>query len=391
MADVLVFDDDPMIGDLVSHLLRGKGLTVSHFLSGAGALQLVQENKPKLVVLDLMMPGVDGLTACRTLKSNPGTRGVRVAILTAKEFKEDREAALRYGADVFLTKPFDSLIFESSISRLLFGAAPPPVPAASAPPAPPLIATILPGAVVVQSLGLWVLFDAGVGLSGWLAPQLNLPPVAWLLLSRFQTRAVAEIAGARPILASGARLNLAGPDDAESSLNRYAAYVCASLPTGARAMPLLFPQREGEFSLAPGVRAVTRYTQHPGACLAYRLELQGRSIVYCPAHELSPDLVLRNKHELDKFRSFFSGADLLLHGYRRSLDEKPFQDGLGNGAWEPVVDLAAEAGVRHLTLLPQVGAPTEGLQERIALRLGAKGNANGMRFDVSRVNERVIL
>ena len=75
MADVLIFDDDPSVGDLMSELLRGRGLTVSHFLSGAGVVQLVQENKPKLVILDIMMPGMDGLTACRTLKSNPATRG----------------------------------------------------------------------------------------------------------------------------------------------------------------------------------------------------------------------------------------------------------------------------------------------------------------------------
>ena len=391
MADVLVFDDDPAIGALVSEVLRSRGLTVSHYLSGAGALQLVQESKPRLVVLDLMMPGIDGITACRTLKSNPATKNVRVAILTAKEYKEDREAALRHGADVFLTKPFDLLIFEASVNRLLGLPAQEPAPAgaAPAPPAPPVLATVLPGALVLQSSDLWIVCDAGTGLSSWLARQTAFPKTAWLALSRYQTRAVSEIAAARAVMAAGSRLNLAGPDDAESSLNRFAPYVCASLPSGARAMPLLFPQREGEFSLAPGVRAVTRYTQHPGTCLAYRVELQGRSIVYCPCHELLADLVVRNRHEWEKFRAFFSGADLLVHGYRRSVEEAPVDDGHGRAAWEPVVDIAAAAGVRHLLLLPLVGAAAEGLQERAQLRAAAAGSP--MRCEVNRVSELIVI
>ena len=387
MSDVLIFDDAPSVGDLMGELLRGRGLAVSHFLSGAGVVQLVQENKPKLVILDIMMPGMDGLTACRTLKSNPATRGAKIAILTAKNYDEDQRTAMLYGADLFLHKPFDPAAFASSIGRLL-GIPDRPIPAA--PPAPPIVVTILPGAVVAETAELQIIFDAGKGLKSFLVRQTHSFPLTWFLLSRFRPDSVAEIAAGSILLAKGGRVNVAGPDEVESTLQQVAPKMCATLSSGARATPLLYPQREGEFALAPGMRAVSRLTQHAGTCLAYRVELQGRSIVYCPAHEVHPDLARLNKHEHAKFRDFFKGADLLLHGYRRSIVEESPKDGVGSGAWEPVVDLAAASGVKRIALMPMAAdTPTDGIQFRIEERLLAQNSE--LCFGVTRFNERVIL
>ncbi|MBI5246457.1 MAG: response regulator [Elusimicrobia bacterium] len=387
MADVLIFDDDPSVGDLMGELLRGRGLTVSHFLSGAGVVQLVQENKPKLVILDIMMPGMDGLTACKTLKSNPATRGAKIAILTAKNYEEDQATAMRYGADLFLHKPFDPGAFAGSIGRVL---GLPDLPAPAAPPAPPVVVTILPGAVVAETAGMMIVFDAGKGLKGLLERQTSSAPLAWFLISRYRPENSSEISAGALLLKKGARVNVAGPDESESKLQQLAPAMCATLPNGARATPLLYPQREGEFALAPGIRAVSRLTQHAGTCLAYRVELQGRAIVYCPAHEIHPDLARLNKHEHAKFRDFFKGADLLLHGYRRSLVDESPKDGIGSGAWEPVVDLAAAAGVKRIALMPLApDTATDGLQFRIEERLLAQNSE--LCFGVTRFNERVIL
>jgi len=385
MADVLIFDDDPAVGDLMGELLRGRGLTVSHFLSGAGVVQLVQENKPRLVVLDIMMPGMDGLSACRALKTNPLTRAAKIAILTAKNFQEDQDTALRYGADLFLRKPFDPAAFAGSIGRMLGLPDAPP-----APPAPPVIVTILPGSVVVETAALQLIFDAGEGLKGYLERQAQPYPLTWLMISRYRPENVTDLSAAASILAKGGRVNMAGPDDAESRLQQLAPAVCATLPGGERATPLLYPQREGEYALAAGARAVTLLTQHPGTCLAYRVELQGRAIVYCPAHEIHPELARLNKHEHEKFRELFDEADLLLHGYRRSLVDDAPKDALGSAAWEPIIDLAAAAQAKRIALLPMAAdTPTEGLQFRIEERLAAQGSR--MSFGVTRFNERVVL
>ena len=387
MADVLIFDDDPAVGDLLGELLRGRGLTVSHYLSGAGVVELVEENKPRLVVLDIMMPGMDGLTALRTLRANPMTKAAKVAILTAKNFSEDQEVAKRHGADLFLHKPFDPSAFAGSIGRLLG------LPEAVTPPRPPeapIVVNILAGCVVVETAGLLLVFDAGAGLKSWIDKQTAQFPLVWFLISRYQNESVSEIAAASALLKRGSKVCVAGPDESESTLQQLAAPMCATMDDKRRATPLLYPQREGEFALAPGVRAVTRLTQHPGTCLAYRVELAGRRIVYCPAHEIVPELGRVNKHEYGKFRDLFKKADLLLHGYRRSLVDEAPKDGRGAGAWEPVVDLAAEAGVDRIALLPMASdTPTDGVQFRIEERLAIRDSA--LRFGVTRFNERVIL
>ncbi len=384
MAEVLIFDDDPSVGDLMSEVLRGQGLTVAHFLTGAGALQIVQENRPKLVVLDIMMPGMDGLTACRTLKSNPATKHIKVAVLTAKDFGQDRATAILYGADLFLNKPFDPGAFAKSILRMLGlpGAAPPPQA-----PLPPVIVTLLPGSIVVEAPGLWLFFDAGLGLRGWIERQQLAPPLAWLLLSRYEPAQLTELAAAGLVLAAGSRLNLAGPDEAEAQLPKLASKVCVDAKKG-RLLPLLYPQREGEFMLTAGARAVTKLTQHPGTCLAYRVELLGKSLVYCPAHEINPDQAQWNKHEREKFRDLFEEADLVLHGYWRSAAEASPVNAAGRGAWEPVVDLAAEAGAKRLALLPY-GGPGEAVGFRLEERLAASRTT--LRAAVTPFYERVIL
>ncbi|MBI3552148.1 MAG: response regulator [Elusimicrobia bacterium] len=386
MAEVLIFDDDPSVGDLMSEILRGRGLTVAHFLTGAGALQIVQENKPKLVVLDIMMPGMDGLTACRTLKSNLATKHIKVAVLTAKDFGQDRATAVRYGADLFLNKPFDPGGFARSILRML---GLPDAAAAPQAPLPPVIATMLPGAIIVEAPDLWVFCDAGAGLRGWIERQQRAPMISWLLLSRYEPAPLSELAGAGLVMAAGSRLNLAGPDDAEAQLPKLAPKLCSDAKTG-RLMPLIYPQREGEFILAAGVRGVTKLTQHPGTCMAYRIELLGKSLVYCPAHEINPDAAQWNKHERSKFRDFFAGADLLLHGYWRSAAEPVVTAHGGRGAWEPVIDLAAEAGVKRLALLPYGPAgASDGISFRLDERLAATHSS--LRCAVTPFFERVIL
>lgn len=373
MPDVLIFDDDPSVGSLVSDVLRGRGLTVNYFPSGAGVVQIVQEARPRLVVLDIMMPGVDGLTACRSIRANPATRHVKIVLLTAKDFAQDRATAQRYGADLFLNKPFSSADLATRVGRML-GQADAPA-AAPAAPTPPLVLTTMAGCAALELPDLWIIFDAGKGFSTWLATQKKAPRTCWMLLSRYDEDAVSELPAGAAMLNAGSRVNMAGPDDAEALLQRLAPRLSGGPGLAMRATPLLYPQREGEFQLAPGLMAQTRYTQHPGSCLAYRIEAAGRRVVYCPANEVPAQISEWNRHEREKFRALFENADLLIHGYRRSLRDPLPQDGKARGAWEPVVDLASESHVKQLALLPLFNAPADGIVEAAQQRAKAAGGA----------------
>ena len=371
MPDVLIFDDDPTIGDLAKELLGEKGVSVEHFLSGAGVIELIQREKPRLVVLDIMMKGLDGLSACRAVRANPTTKHVKIVVVTAKNFRADQQRAKLYGADLFIGKPFEPAQFARAIVDLM--GLPAGRAEARSAPAGPVIVTLLAGAAAVQGEGLWVIFDAGRGLGDWLKGQTAIPKVCWVYLSRYHDDAVRELSAASALLAAGCQVKLAGPDSPENHLQRLGPRLAATTASGDRALPFLYPQREGDFQLAPGVLGQAQYALHPELTIAYRVDLQGRRIVYCPAHEVDPSPHGWRGHEMNKFRAFFRDADLLIHGWRRSLADPAVDDGLGKGAWEPVVDLAAESRVKRLALVALPGATAvPDLQARLARRIAEK-------------------
>ena len=105
--DVLVAEDDPVVRLAVRQLLEGEGYTCAEAEDGGEAIDIAQQCPPRLVLLDLMMPGVDGFTAAEKLRSDPRTCNVPIHCLTALDFPAARRAAERSGCEVFLTKPFD--------------------------------------------------------------------------------------------------------------------------------------------------------------------------------------------------------------------------------------------------------------------------------------------
>lgn len=107
MPQVLVVDDDPTVREVVVSYLRAHGHQVEECDDGAEALRRLTDAPPDLVVLDLMLPGLDGLEVCRRLRALPDARAeVPVVMLTALTESEDRIAGLEVGADDYVTKPF---------------------------------------------------------------------------------------------------------------------------------------------------------------------------------------------------------------------------------------------------------------------------------------------
>jgi DNA-binding response OmpR family regulator len=101
---VLVVDDDPTIAEVVAGYLQRAGFAVDHAADGPSALSLASRTHPDLVVLDLMLPGIDGLEVCRRLRAQNGD--LPVVMLTALGEESDRVLGLEVGADDYLTKPF---------------------------------------------------------------------------------------------------------------------------------------------------------------------------------------------------------------------------------------------------------------------------------------------
>ena len=103
---VLIVEDEPDIRELVVHHLKREGYQVSAASSGEEALRQVQAAPPDLVLLDLMMPAMDGLEVCRRLRQDPATAMLPIVMLTAKGDEVDRVLGLEIGADDYIVKPF---------------------------------------------------------------------------------------------------------------------------------------------------------------------------------------------------------------------------------------------------------------------------------------------
>ena len=103
---VLVVEDEPDIRDLLTFHLRREGYTVTTATSGGAALQCVTRERPEVVLLDLMLPEIDGLEVCRRLRRDPATAGLPIIMLTAKGDEVDRVVGLEIGADDYVVKPF---------------------------------------------------------------------------------------------------------------------------------------------------------------------------------------------------------------------------------------------------------------------------------------------
>lgn len=107
MPDVLVVDDDEIIRGMLAFLFESEGHTVEQAADGAEALDVLRRRAPDCMVLDLMMPGIDGLAVLHHRQEEGLAPDTRVIVLTAKSGTEDAVWCWEAGADEFLTKPFD--------------------------------------------------------------------------------------------------------------------------------------------------------------------------------------------------------------------------------------------------------------------------------------------
>jgi phosphate regulon transcriptional regulator PhoB len=118
-AKVLVVDDERDIIELVSYNLEKEGFKVISAMDGEKALELVSSKEPEIIILDLMLPGIDGLDVCRELKRNDKTSSIPIIMLTAKGEESDIVIGLELGADDYITKPFSPRILVARVKAVL--------------------------------------------------------------------------------------------------------------------------------------------------------------------------------------------------------------------------------------------------------------------------------
>jgi two-component system OmpR family response regulator len=122
--DVLIAEDEPSILESLDFILRRAGWTISSVKDGDAALEAVRRLKPRMLVLDVMLPKRSGFDVLKQIRASVDTRGLPVLILTAKGQQQDRRTALELGADVFVTKPYANAEVVMAVRQLLGGNGP---------------------------------------------------------------------------------------------------------------------------------------------------------------------------------------------------------------------------------------------------------------------------
>jgi CheY-like chemotaxis protein len=116
---VLIVDDDPLIRRVVRAVLEDGSYELEEAASGEEALRIAQGHPPDVVLLDVMMPGLDGFEVATRMKNDARLKDAIVVMLTAKDAPEDRRRGLEAGADVYFTKPFSPLELLTTLSGVL--------------------------------------------------------------------------------------------------------------------------------------------------------------------------------------------------------------------------------------------------------------------------------
>jgi len=117
--EILIVDDEPNVVVPIQFLMEQQGYRVMIAERGEDALDLIYQYKPDLVLLDIMLPGIDGYEVCEIVRLNPNFRKVKIIFLTAKGREEEIAKGLALGADAYITKPFSNTELVAKVKELL--------------------------------------------------------------------------------------------------------------------------------------------------------------------------------------------------------------------------------------------------------------------------------
>lgn len=359
-----VVDDDPEILEFVTSVLESEGHRVHGYTDGKTVLSEAISKRPDCVLIDLMMPGIDGLELCQKLSERKELSGTKLIIISAKAFEADRTGAYEFGAHGYIVKPLDAGTFIEQLTRILedkmeltfWGVRGTlPVPGEK---------TLKYGGntscVSIEfAKGPFLIFDAGTGikaLSDHLAARKPGPMGAKIFISHPHWDHINALPFFGPLYIPGNEFEILGTSHGNVGMRQM---------ISAQMDGIYFPIRlkqfgarvyfrdleEEEFSLGDGITIKTKLLNHPGKCLGYRIEYGGRSICYITDNELDlEDGEFFNPFYMKNLINFVRGTDVLITDTTYTDAEYASKVGWGHSCVGRVADLAHDAEVKSLHL-----------------------------------------
>jgi phosphoribosyl 1,2-cyclic phosphodiesterase/ActR/RegA family two-component response regulator len=359
-----VVDDNPDDAALIAKLLTDRGYAVTIDNSGVEALARTFDKTPDCVIIDLMMPGVDGLEVCRRMRARRAYATAKIIIVSGKPYEYDRKRAMEFGADGFIPKPIQHPAFINHVERILsdmmemafWGVR-------GTLPVPGKSSLRYGGNTACVSLefprGQFFIFDAGTGIKQ-LADSLK----AQNRLSRMQAKIfishphwdhINALPFFTPLYIGGNEFEILGASHGDVSMRQLISSQMDGVyfPINIKefASRVYFHDISEESIIVDGVSVRSKLLSHPGKCLGYRVDYNGRSVCYVTDNELYPaSSKFHNAYYRSRLADFVAGADILITDACYSDEEYPAKIGWGHSSVSEVANFAAEAKVKNLYL-----------------------------------------
>jgi CheY-like chemotaxis protein/phosphoribosyl 1,2-cyclic phosphodiesterase len=358
---IYVVDDNLAVAKTAEAVLENAGHRVTVCTESRRALEAIERDRPQVVLLDLMMPDMDGFEVCRRLRENPALAELKIVICSSKGYQQDRRRAAELGADGYVQKPIraDSLmeqidrIVEDQLEVTFWGVR-------GTLPRPGADSVRYGGntsCVTVEfPKGPLFVFDAGSGIKRLGDHLMTRGRVeANLLLSHPHWDHINAIPFFTPLYIPGNAIRIMGASQGDKGVRDF---------VSAQMEGVYFPITIQEFAsnvefedLSAGrhelaeVEVRTMLLSHPGNCLGYRLSYGGRSLCYVTDNELFlPDSEFFSAEYEAQLIEFVSGTDALITDTTYTDAEYPTKVGWGHSCVSQVADLAHRASVQTLYL-----------------------------------------
>jgi CheY-like chemotaxis protein/ribonuclease BN (tRNA processing enzyme) len=360
---IYVVDDDEIMLLAIRSLLESLGAEVKANSSSLKALDEIKEIRPDLVILDLMMPEMDGLDMCRLMRQESTLNDTKIVFFSGKAYEHDQQRAMSYGADGYLIKPFldDSFInaieeiMEEKIEITYWGVR-------GTLPVPGEKTLKYGGNTNCTSIqfpkGTYFILDAGTGikkLSDHLLKNAKPGFQAKILISHPHWDHINALPFFVPLYIPGNEFEIFGASHGHVTMREL---------ISAQMDGVYFPIRIKEFAartyfrdlreeefMVNDVKVKTMLLSHPGTCLGYRLEYKERSVCYITDNELFPEgSPSYNKNYWEKLTEFIHGTNILITDTTYTDEEYEQKVGWGHSSISQVVKLAHDAQVKELHL-----------------------------------------
>jgi len=352
-TDILIIDDDEMVAELSKSVLQDDNYAIETLNDAAAALDKIRQLHPRLIITDIMMPGITGMDICKIVKTDPSLKDIKIIVMSGKSFAVERQRAQNFGAEYYIQKPYDIPQFRKDIAAVLagtksFATEPPPAPqkheAAENSPKESSISdshmkltiwgargfsALIPNStsvygrqtscVSIETKNNIFIFDAGTGiidLGKKIASEQRYYKDIWIMITNFHLDHILGLSEFEPLYDSHFAIHIVGASDPERSLREItqtSLYSSFSLHSSQpKAAVDINEIQEDEYQICPGIFLEAVYANHPTSTVMYKLSLMGRSIVYAPASELWEEATAFQDYN-EKTASFVKNTDILIH------------------------------------------------------------------------------